>query len=397
MGFIVTAKVQQYHLTIHNKPFVLVDTPGFDDGEWSDEDVFEELAEWLKRSHNDGRRFNALLYLHRIIANREKGSDLRSLKVFKGLCGSENFDKIMLGITWWDQEHPKIALAREKTLCETPEYWGDMIRCGAFVERISHDKDHCVQLLQKLSHNPKATLRIQDEMAKGKHALHTTAAEEMERYKAIKAIRDEEKIREKEQENVYKLQSQNIEQRASEQRDELARRFQELEEQQTLRISSLKSTVMRLQEQSRVDESSATARILDLERKVLVLEQGLQQAQNRQQRPTPTVSNQGEGTRIVSRTTMHRDEIAAEFDRLKKIGDASKAKQPWRSIRDPCVERQDFLWGHFCDRCLKQASATGYWCECASPSFQVAVDQCCALYANYLQLKCVTNVNLAPV
>ena len=383
MVLLATTEVQQYHLSIHNKSFFLVDTPGFDDGKRSDEDVFEDLANWLNQSYKDGRRFNALLYLHRIITNREKGSDLRSLKVFKSLCGSENFDKIVLGITWWDQEDAEKALARERSLREAPEFWGDMIKGGARVEHILHDRDHCMQLLQSLSDNPKTTLRIQDEMAKGKDALHTTAAEEMERYKAIKAIQDEEEIREKEEENAYKLNSQTIGQRASERRDEQARRFQELEKQQALKISSLRSTITRLQEPSPVKHSLAAMHIHELERKAWMLEQKLQQVQTHQQRAKSTVSNKTEHVRIISRTEMHRGEIAAAFDRLKKIGNNSKVKQTWRSIQDPCVKKR-FLWDRFCDRCLKQASINGYFRECDSLSNGVAVRKCRVLYADCL-------------
>lgn len=355
----VTTKVQPYPLSLSGKNFVLVDTPGFDDGERTDEDVFESLADWLRQSYNKGQRFNGLLYLHRIIANREKGSDLRNLRVFKKLCGEENFDKVVLGITWWDQVEPEVALAREQMLRETPDFWGDMVRKGSRIERIPHDKAQCIQFVLEFAKNQRTTLRIQDEMVEGKEARETTAAKEMEQYKAIHAIKDAEKGDRKAQELTYKLKSQVIDQWASEQRMEQHRRLQERQMQQMSQIASLQ-TIRKQMEDVSSSRIPPNAQISAKERKIKELMEALKQAKLRTQPPRYTpLEDRLERMKMVGRSKLHYAEIQAAAERLEGL--AKSPNQDWSSIRDPCKEEEAWLWQSFCDRCLRQASVKGYW------------------------------------
>ncbi|KAI4146376.1 MAG: hypothetical protein LQ341_002110 [Variospora aurantia] len=352
-----TAEVQAYPLQIMGKCYTLVDTPGFDDGERTDEDIFASLADWLRRSYNKGQRLNALLYLHGIIANREKGSDLRNLKVFKKLCGAENYGRIVLGITWWDQVDPQTALARETMLAETPEFWGDMVQKGSRIERIPHDKAQCMQLLYSLVQNQRTTLRVQHEMAEGKEALRTTAAMEMEQYKAIDAIKDAEEGERRAQEIAYQLKNKAIEQWASERRLEQHRRHQELQMQQMSQIADLETIRARMSE-SEPSRRSPRPEASDRTRRIEELAAALQQARLRTQPPSYTADNRLERMSIMARINMHVDKISAADQQLNEL--VGNAKQGWDSILDPTTG--DFpLWKAFCDRCLRQASVKGYW------------------------------------
>lgn len=339
----------------------LIDTPGFDDGDRTDEDIFESLADWLNQSYIKGQRLNALVYLHRLIANREKGSDLRNLKVFKKLCGEENFDKIVLGITWWDQIDPQTAFAREHMLCDTPEFWGDMVSKGARVERIPHDKVQCIQLLLASAKNESTTLRIQEEMAKGKEPLETTAAKELEQYKAIDAIKDAEESERKAQEVAYDLKNQAIEQRASERRLEQHRRQQEIQMQQISQMASLQ-TVHRQMVELEPSRRSSGPQMTERDRKMTELQETLRQARLCTQPPKYTVEDRLERMRIVGRSKLYLGEIVAAFKSLEAL--AEDNKQNWDWICNPCVEGEVALWVGFCDRCLKQASIKGYWRKC---------------------------------
>lgn len=346
---------------------MLVDTPGFDDGERTDEDIFESLADWLKESYNKGQRFNALLYLHKIIANREKGSDLRNLTMFKKLCGEENFHKILLGITWWDQEDERMALARERILRDTPEFWGDMVSKGSRIERIYHDKTRCIQLLLELAENEKTTLRIQYEMAKGMNVLQTTAAEEMEQYKALHAIKDAEEGDRIAQEMVYQLTSQAIEQRASERKTERHRRYRELQTQQSSRIAYLETMLEQMEslEPSRRSPAYWTS---ELERKIEELAETLRQAELQTQPPMYGVEDPSERMRILRRSRLHHTEITTATYRLASV-ECSKQDFTW--IQDPTGEYACALSLSFCDRCLSQASVKGYWSAFSPFTIQV--------------------------
>lgn len=365
----VTPKVQAYPFSTHGKNLVLVDTPGFDDGERTDEDIFESLADWLKQSYNKGQRLSALLYLHRIIANREKGSNLRNLRVFKTLCGEENFDKIILGITWWDQLDPQVALAREQMLYDTPEFWGDMISKGSRIQRIPHDKAQCIQLVYDLAKNQRTTLRIQDEMAKGKNALQTTAAKEMEHYKAIHAIKDAEEGDRKAQEISHHLKSQAIEQWASERRLEQHRRLQGRQMQQMSQMASLQ-TIHKQMEEFNSSRRSPNPKMSEREEMIKELEEALRRAKLQTQPPKYNVEDRLERMRTMGRSKLHFTELLTALHQLENVDDP---KQSWDSILDPTREDESVLWLGFCDRCLRQASVKGYWGEF---SFRYSIPPC---------------------
>lgn len=101
----------------------------------------------MERSYSAGQHMNGLIYLHPIISNRERGSEIRNLHMFKKLCGANNFRNVVLGLTFCDQEQEGIILRRQRQLTETPEWWGDMIARGSQVGRVFLEPEDCLQLL----------------------------------------------------------------------------------------------------------------------------------------------------------------------------------------------------------------------------------------------------------
>lgn len=97
-------KVESYPFTTPDgKQFWLVDTPGLDDTVRDDSDILEDLANWLDASYRTGTKFHGLLYLHRIVDNRETSTGLKNLRMFKCICGLENSSPVALGTTSWDK------------------------------------------------------------------------------------------------------------------------------------------------------------------------------------------------------------------------------------------------------------------------------------------------------
>ena len=162
-----------------------------------------------------------MLYLHRVTENRERGSDLRNLRVFKKLCGEENFGNIVLGITWWDEEDDDVARAREEVLRSTPEFWGDMIRKGSRVQRVPMDSEGCVNLLLGFAGREATTLRIQREMIDEKKAADETgAASELDRQSKLRALEAEEKVKNLAQQNLKRDALHKLDQQAAEKASE---------------------------------------------------------------------------------------------------------------------------------------------------------------------------------
>ena len=136
--------------------------------------------------------------------------------MFKKLCGEENFEKIVLGITWWDEEDDDVARAREETLRSTPEFWGDMVKKGSRLQRVPMDSEGCVDLLLGLAGKEATALRIQREMVgENKTADKTEAASELDRQRKLRAIEAEEKVKTLAQQNLKREALHKLDQKAA--------------------------------------------------------------------------------------------------------------------------------------------------------------------------------------
>jgi len=183
----------------------LVDTPGFNDTELEDEDAYYLLIGWLKDFHNKGQKFSGLIYLHPINKTREKGSDVRSLKIFKELVDRDNFDNIVIGLTFHDVEDSEIAASRERTLRESPDFWADMVAAGATVTRIPFDKDECISLIAKMAEKKMMTLQAERELFnENKSAAETSAMEGMQDHEELKIIQLKEEMQQATQQILFK-------------------------------------------------------------------------------------------------------------------------------------------------------------------------------------------------
>ena len=199
-----TRHVNEAALYIGSTQINLVDTPGFNDSELEDEDIYYKLLDWLKAFHERGQKFSGLLYLHPINKTREKGSDVRSLKVFRRLVGESNYNNIVIGLTFCDLESPEVVASRERTLRESPDFWASMIAAGASVTRISSDKDECIALVARMAQMRTVNLQATKEMfEENRTAAQTSGMEEMQDHEELKMIRMREEMEQAAQKTLF--------------------------------------------------------------------------------------------------------------------------------------------------------------------------------------------------
>ena len=304
--------------------------------------------------------------------------------MFKRLCGEANFSKIILGITWWNQVDGETALARERILCQEPTFWGDMIAKGAKVRRIESDKVRAIELLHEFVGNEPAPLQIQLEMAGGKLPGQTSAATELEEYKAIRAIKLQEELDMKAQKKAHELNRQELKRYLEERLEEQRLRNFEIKRIYLEQTASLATLHKRLDE---LNSSRTTllpeqrqARVEQLSRDLKAARQGLQP-------PTYSIYDNAERLRINRRTRLNNDMLQNE---LKRATDwmatkSYESKQQPTELSDPTTTREEIfarlkmpvpeedgldndlpLCYSFCDRCMKQASIRGYWGKSAT-------------------------------
>jgi hypothetical protein len=182
----------------------LVDTPGFNDTNLDDEDIYYKIIDWLKDFHGKGQKLSGLIYLHPINNRREKGSDLQSLKVFKKLVGSENYTNIIIGLTFYDLEDPEAVMAREQELRESSDMWADMIAAGATVVKVPFNKDECISLIKTMIGTETMTLQAERELfEQNLSAAELSAMTEMRDQEDLKIMRLKEEMEQISQQMIF--------------------------------------------------------------------------------------------------------------------------------------------------------------------------------------------------
>ncbi|KAI9777633.1 MAG: hypothetical protein M1839_008687 [Geoglossum umbratile] len=212
-----TQKVESYRFPHNNINFFLIDTPGFDGTTTADKDILGKVAQRLESSYRNGTKLTGIIYLHRISEPRMQGSELRNLRMFKKLCGDECFRNVILATTFWEQVDEQIARARERELCETATFWGDMIERGSQIFRVGKDQKSGLAMLSCLAGKGNITLQIQDELVmQGLHISQTGAARAMnkapestnEQFAAQILVSEEQRIRRRQKQDLEPLKAQ---------------------------------------------------------------------------------------------------------------------------------------------------------------------------------------------
>ena len=164
-----------FHTTIESVKFMLVDTPGFNDTFRDDNEILNEITNWLATTYKQGKKITGVIYLHPINQPRMEGSSLLNLTVMQKLCGSETFENVVLASTFWDLVEEHSGVRRENELCKTPHFWGGMKRNGSRVIRIQ-DYAQSKDVLLQLAGKREVALQIQREMVEDEKKLSDTAA-----------------------------------------------------------------------------------------------------------------------------------------------------------------------------------------------------------------------------
>ncbi|KAH8800295.1 P-loop containing nucleoside triphosphate hydrolase protein [Xylogone sp. PMI_703] len=214
-----TSEVRAYEFSHKDTNYTLIDTPGFDDTNFSDSEITELILNWLKTSFIEDTRLNGVIYLHRICDPRMGGTALRNNRMFRKLCGEEAFKNIILATTFWENISADVGERREKELRETHDFWGGMLQKGAQMVRLQRDRRSGLELLEQISTNKKVTLQVQNEMVnQGKDASDTEALmaerQELERVRKEQEaeIEAERRRMEVEQERARKEQEEKLRQ-----------------------------------------------------------------------------------------------------------------------------------------------------------------------------------------
>ncbi|KAK0720829.1 P-loop containing nucleoside triphosphate hydrolase protein [Lasiosphaeris hirsuta] len=156
----------------------LYDTPGFDDSEHEDEQIFEDLAKWLATSEKVGKRLNGVIFMQPITNARIADSERQKLQLFKQIVGRQYYHQVVIVTTMWDTFNHTKGKMNEKN--RTDSVWNDMIACGAEVLQFKNTEESAASIVKHFTSNPGSfppeSLLLQQELRMHKGRLRETRA-----------------------------------------------------------------------------------------------------------------------------------------------------------------------------------------------------------------------------
>jgi hypothetical protein len=232
--------------------YTLIDTPGFDDTDREDYDIFQAIVEWMENSYREGTRINGILYLHRITDRRMQGTTLRNLAMFRKICGEDCFKNVLLGTTCWDLVEPVIGAAREEELSNTPEFWGDMLKRGSQILRVYPNRTSNLKILRRMMGKEGVTMKTQDELVnQGLSIQETQAVRTNSDFARLEAMRREHEAAEKAKKELIARQLKEAEIAAENVRQA---REQAMREGQAAQERQRQKAIRQMQEMQRAAE-----------------------------------------------------------------------------------------------------------------------------------------------
>lgn len=168
-----TQNLETFPYKIGDQEILLVDTPGFDDTNLSDTAILFMIADWMEKTYEDGTLLSGIIYLHKITDNRMDGASMKSLRLFRSLCGEDNLSNVILGTTMWGLVDEDTGKKRERDLAEN--YWKEMMDKNTSMRRIPTNPDDAKILVESFLRNMPFVTQIQQELKSGTPLSQTGA------------------------------------------------------------------------------------------------------------------------------------------------------------------------------------------------------------------------------
>jgi len=159
------------------RPFVLVDTPGFNNTTKTDTEVLTMIAGWLGHTYKNQVKLTGIIYLHRISDNRMASAPLKNLHMFTKLCGDNALKHVVIATTMWGQVETDIGIQREDELRD--RYWGAMLQRGSQALRFTDSFSsawNIIDSIVKHTGDTRHVLLLQEELVDLHRRLNETQA-----------------------------------------------------------------------------------------------------------------------------------------------------------------------------------------------------------------------------
>lgn len=149
-----TSEVSHGEFFLGKTRVIIFDTPGFDDSDSKDPQIFEKLTKWLAASHKAGKYLNGLIFMQPISETRITGSEKKRTQLFKKIVGENFYCQVALVTSMWDFTREEKGNAHENHRVDDPTVWGDMLQGGAQVLRFLNTPESALEIVKYFTDRP---------------------------------------------------------------------------------------------------------------------------------------------------------------------------------------------------------------------------------------------------
>ncbi|KUI64665.1 GTP-binding protein A [Cytospora mali] len=179
-----TLDVEPAEVTVDGMSVIIYDTPGFDDTEGRDAEIFTKISKYLASSNARDRLLNGVIFMQQITEVRVPASERNRTRLFKEIVGAENYNQVAIVSTMWNQVNKDFGEKNEKNRAGDENVWGDMMGRGAQVFRFQNDAESALAIVRHFLNSrtfPHARMKLQKELSlHNGHLNQTSACKELE-------------------------------------------------------------------------------------------------------------------------------------------------------------------------------------------------------------------------
>ncbi|KAI6103003.1 hypothetical protein F5141DRAFT_243808 [Pisolithus sp. B1] len=175
-----TEDVCAYECFHNGQQFILVDTPGLNNGKQLQGAACRTIVTWLMDMYATQRQNTAsgpigltgVIYTHSITNEGMSAADVQSFKLLRGLCGDEAADRVRLVTTVLDDVDKSEVVEVEGAL---RTHWQSLFDAGVSPERFNNTSAGAWEIIEGLE-NTKKVLLVQEELVDRRMGWEETTA-----------------------------------------------------------------------------------------------------------------------------------------------------------------------------------------------------------------------------
>ncbi len=122
------------------------------------------------------RELSGAIYVHRISDVRMSGASTRNFKLFRGLCGDDMLQNVVIVTNMWNQVSFDVGQAREEELKSDHDFFKPVLDGGAQIKRHDNTSTSARDIVSSVAFKNPLPLRIQMELVDEQKVITETAA-----------------------------------------------------------------------------------------------------------------------------------------------------------------------------------------------------------------------------